>query len=83
MTKNPTELSPVNTQADDTLEQIAACPAYIACGGPHGVMPFGNVLIIPAINQFLGNLLLGFTFCLHCHKVSWIASPVLLSAKKF
>mmetsp|Transcript_7354 Transcript_7354/g.14283 ORF Transcript_7354/g.14283 Transcript_7354/m.14283 type:complete len:360 (-) Transcript_7354:118-1197(-) len=37
---------------DDAVDEIAKIPAWIGAGAPHGVMPFSNLLSIPAINTF-------------------------------
>ena len=36
----------------DAKEQCEKVPAWIGAGPPHGVLPFANVLSIPAINTF-------------------------------
>jgi len=36
----------------DAKEQCERVPAWIGAGPPHGVLPFANVLSIPAINTF-------------------------------
>jgi len=36
----------------DAREQCEKVPAWIGAGPPHGVLPFANVLSIPAINTF-------------------------------
>ena len=36
----------------DAREAGEKCPAWIGAGPPHGVLPFANVLSIPAINSF-------------------------------
>ena len=37
---------------DDATEQAEQLPVWIGAGAPHGVMPFSNILSIPAINTF-------------------------------
>lgn len=37
---------------DDDYERAGTAPAWIGAGPPHGVLPFANVLSIPAINTF-------------------------------
>ena len=36
----------------DAKQEAEAVPAWIGAGPPHGVLPFANVLSIPAINTF-------------------------------
>ena len=38
--------------SDDHKEQAERCAAWVGAGPPHGVLPFANVLSIPAINTF-------------------------------
>lgn len=38
--------------SDDAKDQCERVPAWIGAGPPHGVLPFANVLSIPAINTF-------------------------------
>lgn len=37
---------------DDDMEQAQACRPWIGTSPPHGVLPFANILSIPAINTF-------------------------------
>lgn len=45
--------------ADDAREKADAAPAWVGAGPPHGVLPFANVLSIPAINTFIGRKFVG------------------------
>ncbi|EKX48765.1 hypothetical protein GUITHDRAFT_93546 [Guillardia theta CCMP2712] len=46
---------------NDAMELARSCPAWVGAAGPHGVMPFANVLSIPAINSFVGRKFKGAT----------------------
>jgi len=46
---------------DDAMEEARACPAWLGAAGPHGVVPFANVLSVPAINTVVGRKFVGGT----------------------